>query len=529
MEHYDDAAYIIGGFKSGFSLGLIEEPRLKAYSKLLPAKPSLAVKVDDEVVKGRIVGPFSRPPIADLMISPACTIPKPNSDKVRMIFNLSHPPGHSVNDNIKEESRSVRYCSVAEVARWLLHNDPEGDMFLAKVDLTDAYRMVPVKKEEWRFLGMRVGADIYIDRCLPMGAASSCQIFQRISDGIAWMATTHSPVRCKIFNYLDDFLIMANSQAACTQALDSFAMICRHVGITLAPHKTVGPCQDLVFLGIGIDAKNHRLLVPPEKASRTLDQLQHFLQTSRPRVVEWQKILGKLSFLTQVISAGKPFLSSVYGSLRGILSQDHHKRRRVNHEVREDLEVWVSFLQQLPSGKQFKMLEAEPAKFSIATDASATVGFGCTCGTLWFAGRWPSVDWHAFNIALLELYPIYAALHLWTEKFADSVVNVYTDNRAVVDVIQKLYTKDKQLRRLLKPITLTCLSHNIRLIAHHIPGRSNIGPDLLSRGKVAEFLRTFPGAQQSPIDVPHAIAPSSLLQILKEKECSQGQRLESQW
>ena len=100
------------------------------------------------------------------------------------------------------------------------------DWYLAKVDLSDAYRMVPVKKQEWKYLGMRVEQDVYIDRWLPMGAASSCAIFQRISDAIAWMATVSCPWAVTAFNYLDDFLVLAKGRYNCQRALNQFVHIC---------------------------------------------------------------------------------------------------------------------------------------------------------------------------------------------------------------------------------------------------------------------------------------------------------------
>lgn len=146
LKGYWDERYIIEGFSQGFSLGLKESPTLMPCSKVYPVKTELVSKVTDEVRKGRIIGPFSDPPLSDLMISPIQLIPKPNSNKDRMIFNLSSPSGLSVNDNIPESATSVTYCSVNDVARWIMGNKATKTWFMAKVDLTDAYRMVPIKK-----------------------------------------------------------------------------------------------------------------------------------------------------------------------------------------------------------------------------------------------------------------------------------------------------------------------------------------------------------------------------------------------
>jgi hypothetical protein len=448
------------------------------------------------------------------MISPICVFPKPGTNKFRMIFNLSEPHGVSVNANVPDSAKSVEYCSVDDVAKWLLKHDPHREMYMAKADLTDAYRMVPVKKDEWKFLGMRVGNDIYIDRCLPMGASSSCQIFQRISDALAWMARATCHSDCHIFNYLDDFLFLAAGEDGCNRALDHFVRMCGQLKVPISTKKTVRASRAMVFLGLGIDSGIQHLYIPVEKAAKTLAHLEGFLATQKPRVLLWQQVLGKLCHLAQVVAAGKPFLSSVYGSLKGFLSQDQHRRRNISREARGDLEVWVKFLKGLTPEKSFRILDVVLEDFAISTDASSTVGFGCVFQASWFAGSWPNEQWRNCSIAVLELYPIYVALHMWADRFSDSTVAVITDNHALVAVLNRLYCRDKTLRQLLKPISLLCLERNIRVVARHVPGVDNVGPDLLSRGRLQKFHYAFPMMDAAPCPIPVHLTPLSFFPVL---------------
>ena len=425
-----------------------------------------------------------------------------------MIFNLSQPQGRSVNDNIQKSETTVAYCSVMDVIREILHS-PRADWYLAKIDLTDAYRLVPIKKSDWKFLGMRIGDEFFIDRCLPMGASSSCRIFQRISDAIAWMFKASCPVVVRVFNYLDDFLLLVKGKTDCEMALTHVEHVCRRAGIPISPHKTIRPSTVIVFLGLGIDAGKNVLFIPPEKVHGTLKTLKEFLKLTRPQVKEWQSVLGKLSHLTQVVPAGRAHLSSVYGSLHGILSQQGYQRRRIGKEAREDLGVWVSFLEDLPPTRQFKMFDSEQASFSIYSDASTSVGFGCIFGTSWFAGVWPDKRWKKLNIAVLELFPIYAALYTWRSGVRDTAVNVYTDNKALVPVLGKLYARDKMLRLVLKPLALLCLEENVRILPSHIRGVANVGADLLSCGKIAEFLERFPVMDREPTAIPQTCRPEN--------------------
>jgi len=126
--------------------------------------------------------------------------------------------------------------------------------------------MVSIAKGDWKYLGMCLGKEMFIDRCLSMRASSSCAIFQRICEGLAWITKAFVPSNCMVFNCLDDFLFLDRNQADCELALNTFVNICEDVGVPISAKKTVKPCTSLTFLGIGIGAVEKALFIPPEKA-----------------------------------------------------------------------------------------------------------------------------------------------------------------------------------------------------------------------------------------------------------------------
>ena len=219
--------------------------------------------------------------------------------------------------------------------------------------------------------------------------------------------------------------------------------------------------------------------------------------------------------LSKVISFCRIYLSSVYSLLKGILSQRGSTQRKIGQEARDDLSVWEKFL-DIPPNRNFRILcKSDPPNFIIATDSAASNGFGCVFGSKWFSGEWPNQEWRLFHIAFLELYPIYMALHAWCEVFEENSVRILTDNISLVPVINNLYSKDAKLRQLVKPIAILCLTKNIFLSACHTPGIHNIGPDLLSRGRVNEFLTRFPSANRIPQEIPAYLFPANF-KLLKK-------------
>lgn len=517
LQGYSHADYILNGFSNGFPLGIKNDYELsKRPPKRRPSTLPLINKLSEEVKKGRIIGPFSKKPLPQLFISPLYVIPKPHSDKCRMIFNLSYPESGSVNDNIPESCRSVKYCSVQDVGQCILANYGKT-AWLAKVDLADAYRIVPIQKSDWKFLGMYIEDQYYVDRMLPMGASSACQLFTKISDSLRWIFQQRFSLRADVFNYLDDFLFVSDSQVNCEKALGTFEDLCDSLGVPIASHKTVRPAQSMVFLGIGIDAALLSMFIPNEKKVLMFDKLTKFLAKSAPKVKMWQSIAGSLNHVAQVLVCGRIYLSSIYQSLAGILSQQRHKRRAISREVKDDLKVWFDLIANGPV-RPFKMFDSSLSTcLPIYTDSASSIGFGGICGTSWFYGVWPKSG--SCNIAVLELYPIYVALSMSMPRFSDTAINIFTDNLALVSVINRLYCRDQSLRVLMRAIVQLCLRNNIHLVARHISGEDNIGPDLLSRGQVEKFRHSFPHMDSEPTSLPDYLMPQNNNLIQWKRKC----------
>ena len=72
-----------------------------------------------------LLGPFEWSEIPDVHISRFRVIPKSNQPgKWRLIVDLSHPEGRSVNDGISSEICSLQYMHMEEVLKSLLELGP---------------------------------------------------------------------------------------------------------------------------------------------------------------------------------------------------------------------------------------------------------------------------------------------------------------------------------------------------------------------------------------------------------------------
>ena len=275
-----------------------------------------------------------------------------------------------------------------------------------------------------------------------MGCSSSCKTFETFSSALEWLAKTKLQIS-SILHLLDDFLIVAPTAELCNKQLQLFLDVCQYLGVPMAPEKTVGPLPILSFAGIELDTQLQLARLPKDKLDKCTDLISNLLRRKKVTLVELQSMTGLLNFVCSVIIPGRAFLRRLIDLTIGVKAAHH--RIRLTSQVKEDLRVWLEFLNNF-NGKSFFLDEEwlNSHKVHLYTDAAGSLGFGAIFGNHWCFGQWPS-KWQGRNIAFLEFYPIVLSLYLWGEEMHNNCILFFTDNDALVHVINKQSYKDKLL------------------------------------------------------------------------------------
>ena len=92
----------------------------------------------------------------------------------------------------------------------------------------------------------------------------------------------------------------------------------------------------------------------------------------------------------------------------------------------------------------------------------------------------------SLSITFQELFPIVLALEIWGNKVKNHRILFLTDNAAVADIINKSTCQDKLTMNLVRRLVLATLEYNVHVRSKHIPGKSNVVCDLLSRFSLQE-------------------------------------------
>ena len=338
----------------------------------------------------------------ELHISRFGVIPKRSQPgKWRLIVDLSAPDEHSVNAGIPTELCSLRYPSLDAAAR-LIMTQGRGAL-MSKLDIKEAYRMVPVHPDDWFLLGMRWRGAYYIDTRLPFGLRSAPKIFTALADALQWILLQRGLPN--LLHYLDDFLFV-ESPGAPGVALEVACSTCAALGVPIAPEKLEGPTTCVTFVGIELDSSHLVARLPADKLAR----VQHLVAEWGDKKVctkrELLSLIGILQHAATVVRFGRFFLRRMIDLSTSVREMHHHIR--LNRAFRADLQWWALFAPRW-NGSSFLLpaLQAHP-DITVYSDASGSWGYGAWTGPLWFQGQWPA-SWATANITVKELLPIVLA------------------------------------------------------------------------------------------------------------------------
>ena len=229
-----------------------------------------------------------------------------------------------------------------------------------------------------------------------------------------------------------------------------------------------------------------------------------------------QSIVGLLNFIARAIPAGRAFNRRFYDALSH--AKKAHLRIRISNGLKDDARVWIRFLREFNGTCLFNEADwLHSDVMELFTNANGNKDLGCGC---YFHGEWAFFPWPVtFGIALLknvtflELVPIILSLHLWGAKLRNKKINFRSDNKDLVEIINKKTSKNKSVMYLIRHLVLLTLELNIMVKCTHIDGIKNEIADAISRFQWDRLLLLLPAnASRTPLDIPE-----SFPQILNPK------------
>ena len=299
-----------------------------------------------------------------------------------------------------------------------------GD-FMIKLDLKDAYFSIPIHPSHWKFLTFRWKQTFFQFTCLPFGLSSAPRVFTKVMKPVI---TYLRSLGIRMVVYLDDMLILAHTKEELLKRRSIVLDLLENLGFLINYVKSeLEPAQSLILLSFLINTIKMQIRLPKEKISQAVQEAQKLLEAQ-------QASARQLAHLIGVFSATLPAILPAPLHYRGLQLLKHQALRKggydvilpLSQEAKDDLLWWIQNL-NVVNGQP---LVRDQPSLLIETDASL-MGWGAVCQEERIGGPW-TVEEKALHINCLD----------W------------------------------------------CLQRHLVLIASHIPGKQNVGADLLSRSIV---------------------------------------------
>ena len=134
---------------------------------------------------GHIHGPFTEPPLPNFRCSPLGTATRKCNTKRHVFNHYSWPKVFSVNQETPDEEGKIIYDSFASAAAALC--DSGKGSVMAKLDLKDAYRHIPVRNSDWPLLGFHWEGKFYYPVVLMFSGKSAPYIFNMFAEALHWI------------------------------------------------------------------------------------------------------------------------------------------------------------------------------------------------------------------------------------------------------------------------------------------------------------------------------------------------------
>ena len=228
---------------------------------------------------------------------------------VILIVDLSHPKHKSVNDGIPKKLCSMFYITIDNAVHKIIEFGPGTE--LAKIDVKDAFHLIPVSPLDHHLLTMEWRGGIFIDTCLPFGLHSAPKLFNLMADFLEWILEQQGVTF--LLHYLDDYLTLGHpGSQECHNNLQVILATCEMLGVPLALEKVEGQVTSLKFLGIVIDTVCMEARFPTEKLDRIWCLVAEWLPRFNATKREILSLVGLLQHSAKVVHPGHIFVRYIH-------------------------------------------------------------------------------------------------------------------------------------------------------------------------------------------------------------------------
>ncbi len=174
--------------------------------------------------------------------------------------------------------------------------------WFAAIDLKDAYFHVSILPRHRPFLRFAFEGRAYQYKALPFGLSLSPRVFTKVVEA-ALVPLREAGIR--ILNYLDDWLILAQSRALLCEHRDMVLSHLSRLGLQVNREKSkLSPTKRISFLGMELDSVNLTACLSEEHAQSMLRCLESLQRKRAVPLKRFQRLLGHMASSAAITPLG---------------------------------------------------------------------------------------------------------------------------------------------------------------------------------------------------------------------------------
>jgi hypothetical protein len=282
--------------------------------------------------KGRYSAAFGPGLLPGMMSQPVHVVPKPHSNKFRLVNNHSAGDfslnsmipaecGHTEMDGIRTLAHVLR-CARSDLGR-------DRPLVMFKSDVSEAYRLIPMHPR-WQIRQVvTIAGERRIDRNNCFGSRAGGALFTAFMALVIWIAV-HIKDIPDLLDYVDDAFSYELASSVLRYAPYSRDMPAKQVrllelwdelGIPHADAKQVSG-KNLTIIGFDVDPNAMRISYPAEKRAELVAAVRDFARLNpsahrRLPLRRFQHIAGWLNWALTVFPHLRPGMSELYAKMAG--------------------------------------------------------------------------------------------------------------------------------------------------------------------------------------------------------------------
>ena len=358
----------------------------------------------------------------------------------------------------------------------------EGKTIFSKLDLKNAFFHIPIKESDKKKTTIVTQFGAYQFERMPFGLCNAAQTFQRFIDTILRNLNNQDNKNVTIFAYVDDLIIASNDSESHLKDLEAVFKRLSQYNLKINTLKSEFFKQKLEYLGHQVTPDGINPLPSKVEALENFPLPQTFRQLRR--------FIGMINYYHRFIKHAAQILSPLNDLLCGYKK---NKRNKLVPWTNKSENAFKEAKKALANATMLKH-PTKDGQIALFCDASG-IAIGATLQQKNKNGNWEPLGFFskrlnkteqlgsAFSRELLAIYLSLKHFHHWVEG---NQIEIYTDHKPIIAAYEKPLDRPnaKEARHL-------SFLAQYNPIIKHVPGKSNIVADNLSRPQIDSISEVF--------------------------------------